>query len=240
MREVLDKPLIDYLLERLHRSKRIEKTIVAIPMGGQDDRLNSHLQSLGQEVFRGSEEDVLDRYYQAACEHRSEIIVRITADCPLIDPEVVDKTIDYFERGRFDYVSNGLKPPLYPNGLETEVFWMSSLETVWREAGLASEREHVTPYLYKHPEKFRLGYFHPETDYAHERWTVDHEEDFELIKTIIENLYPKTSKFGMAEILKFKDENPKVFKINQQFRRGEGYQKSLREDRIAGGGRCGG
>lgn len=230
LKTVLGKPLIEYLLERVRRSKEIDKIIVAIPEDPEDNVLNDYLQNYGCMVFRGSREDVLDRYYQASRQHIPELIVRITGDCPLIDPEITDATIRHYKSRNLDYVSNTLRRPVYPKGLDTEVFSFEALKTAWKEAVLPSEREHVTPFIYKHPERFKISCFQPVEDCSGERWTVDYGVDFTLIKNILEHFYPQKPSFGMNDILEFKKQNLTLFKINQHISRDDGYLRSLQKD----------
>ena len=230
LKPVLGKPLIGHLLERIRRSSEINKIIVAIPDEPGDNELNLYLQNYGCQVFRGSREDVLDRYYQTARLCNPALIVRLTGDCPLIDPEISDATIRHYKSKDFDYVSNTLRRPVYPKGLDTEVFSLAALETAWKEAVLPSEREHVTPFLYKHPERFKIGCLQPLEDYSGERWTVDHAEDFTLIEKILQHFYPERPCFGMQDILEFKKQNPALFEINQHIPRDEGYLRSLQKD----------
>lgn len=235
MRPIMGRPLIGYLLERLRCSKKIGAIVVATTTSSQDDGLRDYVEQNGIEVFRGEEEDVLDRYYQAAKPKKPSAVCRITADCPLIDYEVVDRVIDLYGSGRYDYVSNVLKRPVYPKGMDTEVIRYEALETAWKEATLPSDREHVTPYFYKSaPKRFERADLHPETDFFEERWTVDHEEDFVLVRTIFEHLYKKGSYFGLKEILAFQKSYPALFEINRHIDRNEGYHKSLEKDRRFG------
>ena len=222
MREVLGKPLIGYLLERLSFSKTIDKIILATSTDSSNDILCNYVIRQGFEVYRGKEEDVLDRFYQAALHYQPTAIVRITADCPLIDPQVVDSVISFFKDQQFDYVSN-CHPPTYPDGLDTEIFSYQALAKTWLEAKLAHEREHVTPYM-RQAGKLRIGNVEADIAYPNERWTVDNEEDFILIKSIIENLYPINSYFNMDDILKFKMKNPNIFLVNKHIHRNEVYK----------------
>jgi spore coat polysaccharide biosynthesis protein SpsF len=170
---------------------------------------------LGVPVTCGSEEDVLARYYKAATTHQADIIVRVTSDCPLIDPVVIDTAIKFYHEniGRFDYVSNTLKQS-YPYGMAVEVFSFGLLEQAYREAKKETEREHVTPFFYTHPERFRIGQIINEVDLSHHRWTVDTQEDFELIRLIIEELYITNLTFNIGDILKCLQEHPEWSGIN--------------------------
>jgi spore coat polysaccharide biosynthesis protein SpsF len=157
---------------------------------------------------------VLDRFYQAAILYSPKAVVRITADCPLIDPEIVDRVVEYYQSNTFDYVANRSTFPVYPDGLDTEIFSLVALKRAWQEAKSCFEREHVTPYI-RRSNNFRLGSVNPDRDYSEERWTVDYEEDFLLVEKILKALYVEGSCFGMEEILAYEAVHPEVFEINR-------------------------
>ena len=183
----------------------------------------------GIPYFRGSEDDVLDRYYQAAKYFRADVIVRITADCPLIDSTVIDKVVRVFQTGKYDYVSNTIQPT-YPDGLDTEAFRFDTLEQTWHEASLKSEREHVTPYIWKHPNIFRLFNVKHEQDLSGLRWTVDVPEDLEFARRVFKYL-SVDPRFGMEDVLALLRDHPELNQLNARFKRNQGYEKSLNEDR---------
>jgi len=230
MREVLGKPLIGHLLDRLKLSEAIDRIVVATSKEKNDDKLFEYVKSLGFNTYRGKKDDVLDRFYQVAKQYNPDAIVRITGDCPLIDYKVVDKIVTYYQNNDFDYVSN-TNPPTYPDGLDTEVFSYDALKRAWQEAKLRYEREHVTQYIIN-SGKFKLGNVRAEKNYSGERWVVDYEEDFVFIKNIIENLSKRLKYFDMYDILQYKKENPEIFEINKYIKRNIGLQKSLEEERI--------
>ncbi|GGK34123.1 spore coat protein [Caldalkalibacillus thermarum] len=215
LKKVLAKPLLEYQIERLNRCKLINTLVVATTTKQSDNPIVELCNQLGVNVFRGSEEDVLQRYYDAACKYKADVVVRLTADCPLIDPEVVDKVIScYLEnQEQYDYVSNTLIRT-YPRGLDTEVFSFQALKQAHQEAHDPQYREHVTSYLYLHPEKFRLFNVSHPIDYSHHRWTVDTGEDFELIRRIIEHLYPQNAMFKMKETITLLEYKPEWALIN--------------------------
>jgi spore coat polysaccharide biosynthesis protein SpsF len=226
--DVAGRPLLAHLLERAARAETLDSTVIATTVGPLDDPIEELCRRREVPCFRGSEEDVLDRYHRAATAFGGDVIVRLTADCPVLDPAVIDQTVRYYLDGEFDYVSNALKPT-FPNGLDAEVFSFAALDRAWREAALRSEREHVTPYIWKHPELFRLGSVEHDADLSAFRWTVDEPEDLELVREFYRHLGP-ASTFGMAEILALLERHPELTGINARFKRNEGYQKSLRED----------
>ncbi len=227
MKKVLGKPLIEHLLKRLKKSEKINKIVVATSREKNNDKLCQYLKNFGLDVYRGKEEDVLDRYYQVALQYRPDIVVRITGDCPLIDYKVVDKVINYYEEHEFDYVSNVI-PPTYPDGLDTEVFSFSVLEDAWRNAMLKSEREHVTPYIVN-SGRFKIGNVEAETDFSEKRWTLDRKEDYVFLEKLYKHLYRENSYFGMKEILDFLKKHPELEKINSGITRNEGYLMSVKE-----------
>jgi len=233
MREVNGKPLIGYLLERLGRVKNIEQIVLATSVDPQNDLVEAFVRRQGLEVFRGEEQDVLDRFYQAAKVFNAEVVVRICGDCPLLAPEVVEQTVALFLEKDVDYVSNTLNRT-YPDGLDVEVFSFAVLECAWKEARLPSEREHVTPFMTKSPDVSRLN-VSQETDHSDERWTVDLPGDLELITFVLNQLYPENPNFSLSDVLRLKDENPQIFKVNSMIKLNEGYQKSLEEDRRSHG-----
>ncbi len=213
LKEVNGKPLLTYQIERLKASRKIDQLVVATTVKSQDDVIVDFCLSHNIKYYRGSESDVLARYYGATQQFDGETIVRITSDCPLIDPNVVDQTIDFFIDNKFDYVSNAIEPT-YPRGLDVEVFSRESFEKVFKEATLSRDREHVTAYYYTNPIKFKIGSVKNAIDYSEHRWTVDTIEDFQLIKLIIKNLYTENSLFTLADIIRLLKKHPEWSKIN--------------------------
>lgn len=223
------KTVLEHVIERVKASELINDVVVATTIRKEDLRIIKLCAGLGISVYCGSVDDVLDRYYQAARLFKADHIVRITSDCPLMDPMVIDEVIALHIREKADYTSNTIKET-YPDGEDVEVFTFDALKKAWKNANLASEREHVTPYLRKNPA-FKKASLEFKKDLSHKRWTLDNPEDYEFIKLIYKNLYNKTQLFGMDEILKFIDKNPEVEKINKSILRNEGYLKSLKEDK---------
>lgn len=227
---ILGKTILAYVIERVKKAKKINKIIVATTVKCEDEKIARLAQRLKVNTYRGSENDVLDRFYQAARQFRAKHIVRITADCPLIDPEVIDKVIDCYFKSGADYCSNTLEIT-FPDGQDTEVFSFWALQEAWQNAKLLSEREHVTPYIKKNPERFKLVSVKNEVDLSEKRWTLDTKEDFKFTKAVLEALYPKSSDFTMKDVLRFLEENRHLEEINKHITRDEGYLKSLKEDR---------
>lgn len=229
MKEVAGKPMIQYVFDRAKISKLTDEVWLATTESTSDDILADWAEKNNIFYFRGSENDVLDRYYQTAKKAKADVVVRVTGDCPLLDSDVVDKVIQEYKEGGYDYVSN-IHPPTYPDGLDTEVFSFESLERAWKEASLQSEREHVTPYIWKNPDKFKMKNVANDIDYSAERWTLDTKEDYEFLKNVIEECEKKGKICRMQEVLEIIKDNPDWKGINSMFERNEGYAKSVKED----------
>lgn len=229
--KVLGKSILEYAIERVKKAKNIENIIVATTVKKKDLQIVNLTKRLGIAVYCGSEDDVLDRYYQAAKLFKAKHIVRITADCPLIDSQIINNVINYYFESGADYCSNGLDEETFPDGEDVEIFSFDALNDAWQNAKLLSEREHVIPYITKHPDRFKLASFKNKIDLSDKRWTLDRKEDFELIKAILESLYPVNPDFKMDDILEFLQRNPYLEEINRDIVRNEGYLKSLRQER---------
>jgi len=208
-----DKKIIDFVVDQLKSCKTIEKIIVAIPDSIEDEITFKHLTSRNIQVFQGSLKNVLDRYYQCAKIASSSVIIRITADCPLIDPEIVDKVVTKFIENEFDYVAN-THPRTFPYGTETEVFSFNALETAWKETKDDFDQEHVTPYFYKNLDKFKIGNLSQEENLSNYRWTVDYKEDLEFVKFVVNNITKKP--ILTNDILDLIEKNPDILKINKK------------------------
>lgn len=215
LKEVLGKPLLEYEIERLRQCRNLNKIVVATTVLPSDDAVETLCEQLGINVFRGSEEDVLSRYAQAATLHQADAVVRVTADCPLIDPAVVDSVVQtYLEtEGKYDYVSNTLERT-YPRGLDVEVFSAKALQLAQANSVNKEEREHVTVYIYRRPQEFSVYQVKEATDNSNHRWTVDTPEDFQLIEKILQALYPDNRQFSMQDVLSFLRENPQLMALN--------------------------
>ncbi|MFC1585762.1 cytidylyltransferase domain-containing protein [Fibrobacterota bacterium] len=227
---ILQKTVLEYVVERVNKAEKIQNVVIATTVKNDDLKIVHLASGLGVGVYCGSEEDVLDRYYQAARLFKAKHIARITADCPLIDHQVIDAVVKrYFESGA-DYCSNTLQPS-FPDGLDVEVFNFEALHKAWENAQLLSEREHVTPYLTKNSNKFNLVNYKNREDLSDKRWTLDEERDYRFIKEILGGLYDKNPDFNMTDILDFLRKNKAVEDINKNIGRNEGYQKSLTNDK---------
>lgn len=230
MKQVLDKPLLWYLSKRIEQVKTPNTFIIATGPSDLNKPIIKFAQKFNINYFIGNEGDVLDRYYQTAKKYQGDIIVRVTADCPLMDPEIIDRGLDIFLNENYAYVSN-VHPSTYPDGFDTEIFSFKALETAWKEAKLPSEREHVTPYIWKNPDKFPAKNYEFKVDVHTMRLTVDNPEDFILISKIIEEFHDSWENFQAEDVVNYLTQNPELLEINAQFVGNEGFLKSLEEDK---------
>lgn len=210
---VLGKPLLSYLIERLQRSEKADLVAVLTTLNPQDQKIIQTVHSESIPFFCGSEENVLDRYYQAAVGFQASVIVRITADCPLADPGLIDEMIATFHASDFDYYTNALQRS-YPRGLDIEIFTFKALEKAWQQAKELFEKEHVTPYIYRHPDQFKLGHKVFREDLSAWRWTVDTKEDFIVISKLIGALYPQNPEFTYEDVIRICRSHPEWMAIN--------------------------
>ena len=221
-----DLTVLDYVIEQIKSSKNIEKIIVATTILEEDNIIFDYLYSHKYEVFRGSSEDVLDRFYQCAKKFSIDTIVRITADNPLIDPKIIDMAVEEYKNGKYDLVTNTLKRT-FPFGTEVEVFSFRILEKAWQNAKKPSEREHVTSFIWDKQNGFNLKNFEYKENISHLRYTVDRIEDLELVKEIIKNI--NTRPILLENILNLYENNSKIFEINKNIEH-DGYEISLKKD----------
>jgi spore coat polysaccharide biosynthesis protein SpsF len=215
LRTVLGKPLLGYLIERLREVKEANALAILTTTSPEDDCIVAFCEQERVPCYRGSEEDVLGRYYQTLIQRHPNAIVRITGDCPLIDPDVVDQLIRLYKKHHpnYDYMSNTLELT-YPRGLDAEIFSSNTLIKAFEEAKDPAEREHVTLYIYRHPEQFRLKNLASDTILSQYRWTVDTAEDFALIKNILENLYLQHPHFRLNDVVKLLQQHPQWIQLN--------------------------
>ena len=213
MRQVLGKPLLAYLVERLQRIKNSHQLVIATSTAPEDDVIATFCEQNKVDCFRGSLFDVLDRYVQAARKNHADLVVRICSDCPLFDPAVAESVIEQAFHTAADWTSN-VTQRSFPRGMEVEVCRMHALEQAHQESSRPEEREHVTPYLYRHPELFSLSHYvrvPPLPDY---RLCVDTIEDFQLIKNILEALHLKKNEFSIEDVVDLLDEHPDWLSLN--------------------------
>ena len=209
--------LLEHLMERLSFTSRLDQQIVATSTTSKDDAIAQLCLQRGIECFRGSEEDVLDRYYRTALTYEADAVVRITADCPLIDPYLVDHIVDFFvdHENEYDLVTNR-HPLTFPDGLDVDVMPLASLQKVWEQASEPHQLEHVIPYFWE--SGMRVANIEdPSNNFLRHRWTVDYEEDYKLVKAIFEALYKPGKVFVTQEIIEFLANRPDLASINSKY-----------------------
>jgi|TARA_B100001971_G_C18222914_1_gene558386 spore coat polysaccharide biosynthesis protein SpsF len=216
MKVVCSKPLLEHFINRLKRVKSADQIVIATTINDIDNQIVDLCKRLDISYYRGSEEDVLDRYYKAALENNGDVIARITSDCPLIDPDVVDMVFDYYQKheGLYDYVSNALERT-FPRGMDVEVFSLKALKESFEEATLLPDREHVTTFIRMRPQRYSLHNISYKEDCSCLRWTVDTEEDLRLITKIYDSLFYVNPNFSLEDILELVDKNQDWVDINK-------------------------
>lgn len=227
------QPMLVWVVERARRAQTVDEVVVATTTDASDESIAALCEARGYPCYRGSAFDVLDRYYQAARQRQAEIVVRITADCPLIDPDLIDQAVKAFagldlnaskdvqpveseQTFPYDFVANRLPPPwgrTYPIGLDIEVCSFAGLELAWKEATLPHQREHVMPYFYDQPERFRILLLNHEVNYGDLRWTVDTPQDLDLLRQIAAR-FPGRDDFSWLEVLQLIQTHPDLAQIN--------------------------
>lgn len=209
LKTVLDKPLLEYQIERLRRVSLADEIVIATTINDTDQAIVALCERLDVPFYRGSEDDVLSRYYEAAVTHNADVVVRVTSDCPVIDPNIINDVIGHYLQNypQYAYVSNCQKRT-YPRGMDTEVFSFKSLEQAFQEATAQPDREHVTPFIYMHPQRYQIGEICYSNNQSQHRWTVDTQEDFELIRRILEALYPHDPQFTLEKMLNLLAQHP--------------------------------
>jgi spore coat polysaccharide biosynthesis protein SpsF (cytidylyltransferase family) len=227
LQPILGRPMLAHQLDRVRRARSLDALIVATSTDPDDDAIERLCAGERVACFRGSLHDVLDRFYQSARLHHPGSIVRLTGDCPLIDPALIDRVVDFFRTGRFDLVATA---ETYPDGLDVEVLRFETLTEAWRDADAPSDREHVTLFVRRQPDRFRVGLFPSEIDLSHLRLTVDEPQDFELVKRIYEALYPENAAFTTEDVLQLLRARPELLTLNRGIRRNEGLERSLATD----------
>ena len=217
MKKLCDQTVLAQIINRVKACPRIDEIVIATTSSNEDDCIVKEAEKLGVKWFRGSEKNVLERYYLAAQQYQADYIMRITSDCPLLDVEILNDLLSYFQEENqmglgIDYLSNFLRPT-FPSGLEAEIFTYNCLEIAYNYANKDYEKEYVTPYIYEHEDLFSLHNLSNDDDLSNYRWFLETPEDYEFMKIIYQNLYPQNSLFGMDDILSFLEENPEVNQI---------------------------
>lgn len=229
LKTLAGKTILQHLVDRMKRSSLVDQLVVATTTNPEDDAIAFYCESNNINCYRGSEWDVLDRYYQAALPYSPDTIIRVTSDCPLNSFRVVDFVIEEFIKSSKDYFSNSNNEPDYlEDGFDVEVFRFNALETAWKEAKLLSEREHVTPFI-KYSGKFSCGWkkFHPA--YQH-KLSVDTAQDFAAVEAIFQHL-KDTQDFSIPEVMDVLQQHPEILLLNAESEINAGYKKSLKEDK---------
>lgn len=229
MRPLGGMPMIEFLLRRLSRARRVGRIVLATSRDQRNDPLDAHVRSIGFDVVRGSEADVLDRVHQAAARYRPDHVVRITGDCPLTDPELVDEVVAAYETAGADYATN-TNPPTYPDGLDVEVFSFAALEAAAAQATRPFEREHVTPFI-RESGRFTTWNVALAEDLSAERWTVDESDDFAVVEAVVDHFAPRVD-FGWREVLALRRAQPDIFSRNSRISRNEGARLTEDEKRL--------
>lgn len=229
--DVCGKTVLERVVERVRRAKTISRIVIAIPDGGGQEGIIQECGRIGVEVMSGSELDVLDRYYSIARRVGASHVARITSDCPLVDPALIDRVVQHYFKTGCDYISTGRIVTTFPDGLDTEVFNFSSLERACTEGVLPSEREHVTPYIWNHPELFRIEEVRNSMDFGALRWTVDESRDLDVVRAVFAHFREK--EFGFEDILQYLQVHPEIVAMNSDIPNHAGYFRSLEEDKIA-------
>ena len=241
LKPIMGKPMLWYLVKRLERTAYVDKVVVATSEEKDNDVIRDFCKQYSINCFSGSENDVLDRFYKAAKQYNSDVVIRITGDCPLLDPGLIGEMLkEFITSNQYDHYGvacgagasteefNGHR---YPDGLDAEIFKFSVLETAWNKAKDQLEREHVTPFIWRRPELFSLGTKTSPKDYSLMRWTVDNKVDFEVVEEIYKNLYPNKPDFGLKDILEFFNTHSELQDKNKHFIGDEGYGKFFKEER---------
>lgn len=228
LKKVLGKTLLEHQLDRIRSASKLDRIVVATSTSVSDSVIADLCREKKIECFRGSENDVLGRYYECAKSIGADTIVRLTADCPLSDPDIVDKVVGLFLASGADYAGNTVPPNTskFPDGTDVEVFTMASLERANKECKDPHDREHVTFYFWKHNNGFKLAQLANSKDYSKYRFTVDYPEDFEVVKFILKALDKRKSFGHVDEIIEILDSNPEVKAKNSRYYFGIGWEKS--------------
>ncbi|MDP3563635.1 MAG: glycosyltransferase family protein [Methanoregula sp.] len=231
---LISKPVLWHVINQVRKARHVDTLIVATTTCPEDDTIEARCREWGVLCFRGDPLDVLKRFHDTVRsplnDHRVfDYVIRITADCPLIDPDIIDRIVREARKGGYDYVSN-TDPPTFPDGLDVEVFTPKSLETAHLSATLMSDREHVTPFIRRDPQNRKMN-VSCEEDLSYLRWTLDTREDYAFLTGVYDNLLGEEGTFSYRDVLSIIEKKPELLSINNMFHRNEGYEKSLLEDK---------
>ncbi len=230
---ICGKPLLLRMVQRVQASKLAGTVVVATTQEAKDDPIEDLCKAYDLAFFRGHSTDLLDRHYQVGKSFKADVVLKIPSDCPLIDPKIIDKTIQFFldHQGEYDFVSN-LHPATYPDGNDVEIMTMEALEQAWKEAEKPLEREHTTPYFWENPSLFRLANVPWETglNYAmSHRWTIDYPEDYDFINKVYAELFPINPTFALENILDLLESHPEIHALNSRYAGVNWYRNHLDE-----------
>jgi spore coat polysaccharide biosynthesis protein SpsF len=231
---ILGKPMLWHIVGRVRAVASIDQVLVAVPADESNEVLRRFCADNEIAFFAGSETDVLDRYYQAARKFEADPVIRITADCPLVDPQLIERLIQTYKGGSYDHIgvaagagAERLGKGRFPDGLDAECFGFSALDRAWHEATDPRDREHVTRYMWSNKDLFRCGELTAGLAYPKLRLTVDHREDFELVTSIYESLYSELQPFGLSDVMKFLGKNPGLLEVNRKWTEADNYRSVL-------------
>lgn len=240
LKSILGKPMLGHIVNRVRQAEGVNEVVVATSELATDEQIRQFCSENAITCFAGSEADVLDRFYRAAVSRNADPIIRITGDCPFADPMIIAELIRQYRKGCYDHigVATGagalhLEQGRFPDGLDAECFSFAALEKAWREAAHGSDREHVTPYIWRNKNIFRIGSLMCEQgDYSHLRWTVDNDADFDLVTKIYEALYSEGRVFLMDDVVRLLMERPDLCEMNRNFIGKEDYEKVWQAGKI--------
>ncbi|NQT90392.1 MAG: glycosyltransferase family protein [Candidatus Omnitrophica bacterium] len=229
--DILGRPMIFRIVERLKMCKSLSNIVVATSTDKRDDAVEESCKRHGLTFYRGQEQDLTDRFYQAAKLFNADAVLRVTADCPVVDPRVTDGLIDFFlaNKDKYDYVSNARPRPTYPHGMDVEIFSFSLLERLWNDVKDPFRREWFTTLIFENPKDYRIACFENDRDLSDIRLTVDYEEDLELVRYVYDKLYSKDRCFLLEDIIKLREQDPEIFEINKKYGRNLQYFEELKK-----------
>ena len=231
LRKIKGKTLLELYINRVKQCQLVDKIVIATTTKSEDEEIEKISHTHGIECFRGSESDLLDRYYQCAKKYDADVVVRLGSDNPFVDFRVIDRAVQIFKDNEVDFVTNHFEPT-YPEGLDVEVYSIHALEKSWNEATLLSEREHVFPYIQNHQDQFKIINFKQDKDCSHLRWSIDYECDYKMTKVIYDYLYEKNQVFPQEDILQLLEKHPEIAEMNSHICRREGVNRTKANDRI--------
>ncbi len=231
---IMGKPMLWHIVRRVRAVPSIDQVLVAVPTDWANEVLRQFCVDNNIAHFAGSETDVLDRYYQAAQQVEADPVIRVTADCPLVDPQLIERLIQAYKSGGYDHIgvaagagAERLGKGRFPDGLDAECFGFSALDRAWNDTTDPRDREHVTRYIWNHKDIFRCGALTADVVYPKLRLTVDHVEDFELVTKIYESLYSERGSFLLSDVMKFLGENPGLVEVNRKWTEADNYRSVL-------------